>query len=35
MSIFNIFSRDKKESLEKGLEKTKASIFTKISKAII
>jgi len=35
MGLFNIFSKDKKESLEKGLEKTKANIFTKISKAIV
>jgi len=35
MVIFSIFSREKKESLDKGLLKTKESVFTKISKAII
>jgi len=35
MGIFSIFSREKKESLEKGLSKTKESVFSKISKAII
>jgi len=34
MGLFNLFSKDKKESLEKGLEKTKSNFFTKISKAI-
>jgi fused signal recognition particle receptor len=34
MSIFSKFSKDKKESLDKGLEKTKTSIFTKLSKAV-
>ncbi len=35
MGLFNIFSKEKKESLEKGLEKTKTNIFSKISKAIV
>jgi fused signal recognition particle receptor len=35
MGIFSIFSREKKESLDKGLSKTKESVFSKISKAII
>lgn len=35
MGIFSLFSREKKESLDKGLSKTKESVFTKISKAII
>jgi len=34
MGLFNIFSREKKESLEKGLQKTKTSLFSKISKAV-
>ena len=34
MGIFNIFSKDKKEKLDQGLEKTKLGIFSKISKAI-
>ena len=35
MGIFSFFSKEKKESLDKGLEKTKQSIFTKIAKAIV
>ncbi|MBE0647675.1 MAG: signal recognition particle-docking protein FtsY [Bacteroidales bacterium] len=35
MGFFNIFSGEKKEHLEKGLEKTKTSLFSKISKAVI
>jgi fused signal recognition particle receptor len=35
MGLFNFFSKDKKESLDKGLEKTKEGIFSKIAKAII
>lgn len=35
MSLFKrIFSREKKDTLDKGLEKTKQSVFTKISRAI-
>ena len=34
MGIFGIFSKEKKESLDKGLTKTKASVFSKISRAI-
>lgn len=35
MGIFSkIFSREKKESLDKGLEKTKTSFFSKLTKAI-
>lgn len=34
MGIFSKFSKDKKESLDKGLEKTKTSIFSKLSKAV-
>lgn len=35
MGLFNFFNKDKKESLDKGLEKTKEGIFSKIAKAII
>jgi fused signal recognition particle receptor len=35
MGLFNIFSKEKKERLEQGLEKTKSSIFSRISKAVI
>jgi fused signal recognition particle receptor len=35
MGLFNIFSREKKERLEQGLEKTKSSIFSRISKAVV
>ncbi|GAB4289037.1 MAG: signal recognition particle-docking protein FtsY [Marinilabiliales bacterium] len=35
MALFGIFSKDKKERLEKGLEKTKESFFKKLSKTII
>ena len=34
MGVFSKFSKDKKETLDKGLEKTKTSIFTKLSKAV-
>ena len=34
MGIFNIFSREKKETLNQGLEKTKTSVFSKLTKAI-
>ncbi|NVO03625.1 MAG: signal recognition particle-docking protein FtsY [Bacteroidetes bacterium] len=35
MGIFSIFSREKKESLDQGLAKTKENVFSKLSKAII
>jgi len=35
MRLHNIFSRKKKENLEKGLEKSKKSFFNKLSRAII
>lgn len=35
MSIFNIFSKDKKESLDKGLEKTKESFFSKLGRTVV
>jgi len=34
MGIFSFFSREKKESLDKGLEQTKTSVFSKITRAI-
>lgn len=34
MGFFSFFTKNKKETLEKGLSKTKQSVFTKISKAI-
>ena len=34
MGIFNFFSKDKKEKLDKGLEKTKENVFGKISRAV-
>ncbi len=35
MGLFNFFSKDKKESLDKGLEKTKESLFSKLAKAVV
>ncbi len=35
MSIFNIFSKDKKESLDKGLEKTRENVFSRLTKAVV
>lgn len=35
MGFFDFFSKDKKESLDKGLEKTKESFFSKLSKTIV
>ncbi|MCQ2065135.1 MAG: signal recognition particle-docking protein FtsY [Bacteroidaceae bacterium] len=34
MGLFSIFSKEKKEVLDKGLEKTKTSVFSKIARAI-
>jgi fused signal recognition particle receptor len=34
MALFGLFSKDKKESLDKGLEKTKDNFFSKLGKAI-
>ncbi len=34
MAVFGIFSKDKKEKLDKGLEKTKESVFKKLSRAV-
>ena len=35
MGIFDFFSKEKKESLDKGLEKSKETIFGKISRALV
>jgi fused signal recognition particle receptor len=35
MGIFNFFSKEKKESLDKGLEKTKEGFFSKLAKAVV
>ena len=35
MAFWGLFSKDKKESLDKGLEKTKESVFKKIARAIV
>ena len=34
MALFGLFTKDKKEKLDKGLEKTKESVFTKLSRAV-
>ncbi len=34
MALFGLFSKEKKETLDKGLEKTKESFFTKLGKAV-
>lgn len=34
MGLFNFFSKEKKETLDKGLEKTKQGVFAKIQRAI-
>lgn len=34
MKFFGLFSKEKKESLDKGLEKTKTNFFTKLGKAV-
>jgi fused signal recognition particle receptor len=35
MGVFSFLSKDKKDNLDKGLSKTKQSVFSKISKAVI
>jgi fused signal recognition particle receptor len=35
MSLFGIFSKEKKDTLDKGLEKSKESFFNKLSKAVV
>ena len=34
MGLFNFFSKEKKETLDKGLEKTKQGVFAKLQRAI-
>ena len=34
MSFFGLFNREKKETLDKGLEKSKESVLSKIGRAI-
>ena len=34
MGLFSFFSKDRKEVLDKGLEKTKTSVFSKIARAV-
>lgn len=34
MGLFGIFNREKKETLDKGLEKTKQSVFSKLARAV-
>jgi len=34
MGVFNFFSRDKKEHLDKGLSKTKESVFSKLTRVV-
>lgn len=35
MALFNFFSKDKKETLDKGLEKTKQSFFNKLTRTVV
>lgn len=35
MAKFSLFSKEKKENLDKGLEKTKESVFKKLSRAVV
>ncbi len=35
MALFGIFSKDKKKNLDKGLSKTKDSVFKKLSRAVV
>ncbi len=35
MALFNLFSKNKKESLDKGLEQTKQSFITKIARSVV
>src|SRR6056297_2445400 len=35
MALFGIFSKEKKETLDQGLEKTKESVFKKMSRAVV
>lgn len=35
MGLFGFFSKDKKETLDKGLEKTKQNVFSKLAKVVV
>ena len=35
MALFGLFSKEKKETLDKGLEKTKDSFFSKLGRAVV
>lgn len=35
MALFNFFSKEKKETLDKGLEKTKSSFFNKLARTVV
>jgi fused signal recognition particle receptor len=35
MGFFNFFSKEKKEKLDKGLEKTKVSVFSKLARVVV
>ena len=35
MGFFSFFSREKKETLDNGLQKTKQSVFEKIKRAVV
>ena len=35
MALFGIFGKEKKESLDNGLQKTRESVFSRLSRAII
>ena len=35
MGLFGLFSKKKKETLDKGLEKTKQNVFTKLTRAVV
>ena len=34
MGLFGLFNKNKKETLDKGLEKTKESVFSKLTRAV-
>ena len=35
MAFFGLFSKEKKETLDKGLEKTKQNFFSRIARSIV
>ena len=35
MGLFGLFGKNKKENLDKGLEKTKESVFKKLARAVV